>query len=954
MFFKGGVFVKYFDTLNIAVENELIKRGVKTDNLLYLVKADLDGEGCFIDVYITFTKDTLYILSGYDVYGKNKKNRLIMPVTGFDFSDYKEIKISDIEKVHVLRYVTNAVLMIKEKNGKEYPAARFSIGFCDKFEKFSSRVNLTALNKPIDDSLLDEKNLRCPKCGEFYPDPNRPVCPRCTSRHSTFIRLVKLFGEYKLATAVIIIQFIISGALTIISPVFTTKMLYDDVLAVGGKYYGNVLMAVIASASVSLAGLITSSVGGIIGAKIIPKINESLRMKIYSSMQSQSLAYFTSKQTGSLMSRVDRDSGNVYWFFAGDAWYIVSQILSLIAIAVVMVIISPELSIGLIVFLGILEIIQVRFGKGQRKLYRKYDNAVRQANSVLSDAMNGKRVVKAFSGEEKENKRFKARNTESFVVNRKINDRLSAEVPIVGAVQSIINNAVIYLGYGMVIGGKILFGELSALINYSAITAEPINVLSWAGHRFAKCLDAASRMYEILDSVPTVREADNPVRLENIKGDIEFKNVSFEYDAGRPVIKNVSFKVESSHMFGIVGKTGAGKSTLINLIARLYDTTEGEILIDNVNVKKIAFEDLRRCIGVVSQETYMFMGTVADNIRYADKNASMEDVIEAAKAANAHEFITKLPAAYDTIIGERGVSLSGGEKQRISIARAIIQKPDVLILDEATAAMDTRTERRIQASIDKLKTGRTIISIAHRLSTLRDADMLCVIENGEVKEMGTHDELIRKKGEYYELYMLQADALRSINTDVKGEDDEMNTENVYIDESLYKTDNLKILDTDKLHFSPEESGLLTLEYEGKTYHKINPTRLLPQTEKDKFISICYENDDKEFFEVGVIKDINDFKDESQKKLVSDYLEFKYHMPEITKVYSIHDSMQGAIFVKCDTNCGSKTICVTDWNHNFKLRSGNYLYVNDADGNKFCCKDVYALDKKSIRVLENFL
>ena len=291
---------------------------------------------------------------------------------------------------------------------------------------------------------------------------------------------------------------------------------------------------------------------------------------------------------------------------------------------------------------------------------------------------------------------------------------------------------------------------------------DPMDFFMWIGDRWARCIDAASRMFEILDAKPTVAEPENPVHIENMRGDIEFKNVSFEYEAGRPILKNVSFKVQGGHMFGIVGKTGAGKSTIINLMARLYDVTGGEITIDGVPIKSIPIADLRRNIGIVSQETYLFMGTIADNIRYANPDATIDQVIEAAKSANAHEFITKLPDGYDTQIGRGGVSLSGGERQRISIARAIIQDPNILILDEATASMDTRTERKIQVAIDGLKEGRTIIAIAHRLSTLRDADMLCVIENGELKEMGTHDELMAAEGKYYDLYTLQADALKFI------------------------------------------------------------------------------------------------------------------------------------------------------------------------------------------------
>jgi multidrug ABC transporter, permease/ATP-binding protein len=522
-------------------------------------------------------------------------------------------------------------------------------------------------------------------------------------------------------------------------------------------------MIVMLIVGINIAGMIMRIISGIITSKVVPVVTHRLRVKIFSSMQRLSLDFFTSKQTGSLMSRVDRDSQNIYWFFTDIVPYGLTNVVKIVGIAVIMLTISPLLSLGIILTISVIEIVQHQFYKSQRKLYRKYDVAMRSANSVLSDVMNGQRVVKAFAREDREIERYRVKNTDAFLINSRINSRIANTIPVIWTFYRIVNKLVFCLGAVLVIKGHILFGALSALISYTEMAMDPINFFTWIGDRWAKCMDAASRMFEIMDALPTVKEDEHPVHMENMRGDIELKNVSFEYEAGHPIIKNVSFKVQAGHMFGIVGKTGAGKSTIINLMARLYDVTGGEITIDGVPIRKIAFDDLRRNIGIVSQETFLFIGSIADNIRYANPDATMEEVIEAAKSANAHEFITKLPEGYNTKVGEGGISLSGGEKQRISIARAIIQKPNILILDEATASMDTRTEQKIQAAIDNLKQGRTIISIAHRLSTLRDADMLCVIENGELKEMGTHDKLIKEKGKYFELYKLQSEALQFIN-----------------------------------------------------------------------------------------------------------------------------------------------------------------------------------------------
>jgi ATP-binding cassette subfamily B protein len=758
-----GSKMKYFDVIPASVEDELIKRGVNINELLYCVKADLDAQACYSDMYIAFTNECLHIISGNEIYKDKIKNTVKKrPEISYQVLEYQYINLKDIEKMYIDRQQNTARLMVVDTTGKEYPIARLSLGFSDKFEKFSQRVNKTIKKEEIDDSLLEAVKTHCPICGEIFPNPNRPICPNCVDRVSIFKRLLGMFGDFKLEIAGIIACIFLSGVFGIIAPFFGSKMLYDDVLTQSGKYYGKIGMIIILMASISFVGTVLSAVSGLITARVTPKVTHKLRSKIFSSMQTLSLQFFTSKQTGSLMTRINGDSMNVFFFFTDIIPYAITNVVKIIGVAAIMLYLNPILTVIIIIIIAIIQINQRRFSKNQRKLYRKQNVVVRAGNAVLSDAMNGQRVVKAFAKEGQEVERYDSKNNELFSIDYLINKRISNVMPLVNSLLKAVSMLAYCVGAWLVIKGHMAFGALTAFILYIDMIYEPISFFTWIGDRWARCVDGASRMFEILDAKPTVMESENPIRIPAMKGDIELKNVSFEYEAGRPIIKDVSFKVEAGQMFGIVGKTGAGKSTIINLMARLYDVTGGEILIDGVKLKDIAIEDLRSNIGIVSQETYLFIGTIGDNIKYARPDATMEEVIEAAKSANAHEFITKLAEGYNTKVGAGGVSLSGGEKQRISIARAIIQKPNILVLDEATASMDTRTERKIQVAIDALKQGRTIISIAHRLSTLRDADMLCVIERGELKEIGTHDELIRKKGKYFELYKLQSEALKFI------------------------------------------------------------------------------------------------------------------------------------------------------------------------------------------------
>ena len=313
-----------------------------------------------------------------------------------------------------------------------------------------------------------------------------------------------------------------------------------------------------------------------------------------------------------------------------------------------------------------------------------------------------------------------------------------------------------------VMGNRMTYGEFTTYFGYLGMIFGPLNFFTNFANLMTDVINSAQRMFGIMDTVPEICDAPDAVTIEPLRGEVEFRRVCFHYAPNRPILKDVSFKIEAGQHVGLVGHTGSGKSTIANLITRLYDVISGSVLIDGVNVKELSSESLRKGIAIVSQEIFLFRGTIADNIRYAKPDATIGEVMEAAKAANAHDFIMSLPDGYETVVGIGSRSLSGGEKQRISIARALLLDPPILILDEATAAMDTETERQIQYALERLGKGRTTISIAHRLSTLRDCDFLMVVDNGCVTEMGTHSELIEKHGTYYRLYRLQAESMKRV------------------------------------------------------------------------------------------------------------------------------------------------------------------------------------------------
>ncbi len=585
------------------------------------------------------------------------------------------------------------------------------------------------------------------------------------------LRILKYFKPFIPQILFLLLCYLVTAALNLIWPYLNGTVLYDQILAkdksfadsfglTSDSFITGLAFVVIAMILTKLITQIISIIQGIISATIVPKVVADMKSVIFESMGQLSLSFFNNSRTGSLMTRVLSDADRVTDFFTSILPYSVTNIFTIISTCIIMFSMNIKLSVAALCLLPILSFISIKLMPNLFHLFGKRHRTERNLNACINDNITGARVVKAFGQEKREMKAFDNYNSaicdaEIEVVN--FHNRFTAMYSFVEEVASL---AVWAVGaYLVLYTSNMKMGVLITFSSYVTQLKEPLNFLSRALRTWTDSKNSAERMFEIIDAKPDILEKENPIKFNMEKGSIELKNLTFGYDPNIPVLKNMNLQIEGGKMLGIVGRSGAGKSTLVSLISRLYDPQDGEILIDGVNIKNISFNDLRRHISMVSQETYIFMGTVAENIAYAKPEASKAEIIRAARLASAHDFICKFPDGYDTVIGSGGKSLSGGERQRLSIARAILADPKILILDEATASVDTETEKAIQKSLNYLIKDRTTLSIAHRLSTLRNADKLIVIDNGKIIEQGTHPELVKRHGTYFKLVELQTKAL---------------------------------------------------------------------------------------------------------------------------------------------------------------------------------------------------
>ena len=725
-----------------ALENE----GIPSSLVRLCFKADLDER------YVFATDEEIIIIIGFWKYEKE-------PV--FVKKEAERIPLKGLVKFSVEEGVSSARLTVEEENGERRLIAYFT-NTC----KASAQIFAKYVSKLADGSFIgiDEadrpENCNCPKCGRKYPEGSGMVCPHCLKSGKQFVRMAKFFVRYKAYLILMIISFAFLTAAGIAAPYLSSGFFYEEVLKVGGTFYGKVLTVLGMVITVKLITLFATMVNNYVTSIIAAKVVYDLKVRIFSSIGRLSMSFFSNSQTGSLMSQVTNDSRTIYHFFCDILPFFFIHIVQVVSLAVLMFMLSPVLAVASLITVPIYFIILKFTFSADRRYHNRSFSAVKSVNSFVSDFLTGVRVVKAFSKEKEERERFGVLNALQTEADKQGSEFRNLTSPIASFVLYLGNVITLFVGGYMCIKGTISYGTLLTFTAYMNLVYEPMRFFTTMSSSASGCSAALSRLFQIDDARSEIVEKENAEALQDVKGDIEFRNVSFSYNRSRRVVDNVSFKVKSGETLGIVGRTGAGKTTLANLIMRLYAPDSGKILIDGKDIADVTLKSIYENAAIVSQETHIFTGTILENIRYACEDASLEEVINAAKISGAHDFIIKLPDAYMERVGLGYKELSGGEKQRISIARAILKKPKILILDEATAAMDTKTEQKISEALSLLTEDKTTIIIAHRLSTLKEADHLIVIDDGRVAERGTHQSLLNDKGIYHKLYTLQTQALK--------------------------------------------------------------------------------------------------------------------------------------------------------------------------------------------------
>jgi ATP-binding cassette subfamily B protein len=727
-----------------AVRRQAEGIGLTDNACLFSASSDIGLDGRQQEVWLLVTETTAVALAAGEE----------APVSG-------PFPLQEVEKVRIFQTVGSAFLQFMV-GGLYVEVMRFSNARRELLDRVRIQVERLLKGEPLqEEALLRPSEWTCLACG--LPLPARgAACPRCQGGRGLFLRALALMKPYWIYSLLLLGLMLIRVGLNLVPP-YLVKILVDDVLE-AKQHLGWLMWFVMALLGVAVVVCMVNIIIGRSTSAIGTRVARELRQTLHDKLMKLSVEYFDRNSVGSLMSRVLYDVEYFQGFVNQVSEGFLLNLLLVVGIGAMLFYMNWQLALLVLLPIPLVVIGTTIFWKHiYPRYYPVWDSQSKMAQ-LLSGVLSGIRLVKSFGQEERERRRFAGSAGYIQDARRSLQSSVATFNPLMVLIFGLGSLIIWYYGGQLVFKGEaqggVSLGTLMAFFSYVAMFYGPVQALSMFSNWMTGYISAGQRVFEVLDAAVTLEDEARPAGLPRMRGSVEFRDVTFGYDPHNPVLKNVSFRIEPGQFFGIVGKSGSGKTTLVNLICRFYDVQQGEVLIDGTDVRKLRQEDIHGQVALVLQEPFLFRASIRDNIAYAQPDADPTSVIRAARTANAHEFISRLPSGYDTRLGERGAGLSGGERQRVTIARGMIRSPRILILDEATSSVDTESEQEIQRALGGLSKQHTTIVIAHRLSTLKNADHILVMDDGRIVESGTHDELMDQGGLYARLIRIQTELAR--------------------------------------------------------------------------------------------------------------------------------------------------------------------------------------------------
>ncbi len=936
--------------------------------ILLAIDTDIHLDGTPTQLWLSVTPDKLSLLEGSQPGATAANSQTVL----------RTIEWSKIQKFRTTSGTGSGLLQAKLESGW-IDVLRFSNRLAGRFHKVSRRLEVmleqgNGAPAPIEADPEWGAELDPPRCTscQLRLATAHESCPRCLQKGQILRRVTELMRPHMRGAAFLSLLTIVGVAAELIPPKLQQYMvdhiLGQDAPVAGETSFTTALLIVVLALAASR--VILSAVGwvkGRVATVIGTGLTSTLREQMVRKLQNLAVVYYDRHQVGSTLSRVAHDSEVLHGMMHQITGGFLLQTVQLFGVGAMLVWINPKLALFTLipvplVFLGS----WIFWQKVYPRYYRLWDASSKQM-SVLNGMLNGIRVVKAFAQEDREFQRFQ---TASDHLRKwrlwvdQTNASYSAAMQLVFSLGGLI---VWYVGGRDVIGRDMTLGQLIAFLAYLAMFYAPLSALSNFTTWLTSFLSGSKRVLELLDMPLTIAEPSAPVAWDNPQGAIRFDKVSFGYDRNQPVLKDISFEVKPGEMVGIVGRSGSGKTTMVNLLGRFYDVQEGAIEVDGIDLRNLSMQQLRQRIGIVFQESFLFRGTIWKNLSYGRPATTIEEGLESARAAGAHDFICRTQLAYETLLGEHGAGLSGGEKQRLSIARTLLYAPQILILDEATSNIDAESERSIQEALEALIRGRTTVAIAHRLSTLRNADRILVFDRGEMIEQGSHAELLAADGVYARLVRIQTQVSKDPNVDKLLANTDSKTDEVDLPEgkvetgmaaqpprseaelanpaspSLEPKQRLVWLDPQAYRFELGEYEELQLWCGDDCLGSgVFVVRTFPASFPEMYLSVRGWNSSGDEVEYGMLRDLDQLSPESAKAVLN-CLERRYLLREIRRINDIN-LRAGYLDFDVETDAGKEKFAVR-WTQSQAIDFGeDGKLLIDTEENRYLVRNLHKLPK----------